>query len=315
MKKIRVGTRGSLLALGQTGMVIDDLARLNPGYSFELIKIRTQGDVIQDLPLSQVGGKGLFVKEIEKALLDGEIDLAVHSLKDMPAVLPAGLVIGSVPERVDPRDALISRSGLGLRDLPPGTVVGTSSLRRVAQLKAFRPDLETVSLRGNVDTRLRKLEEGQVGAIIMAAAGLTRLGLRERITEFIPTEVFLPAVGQGALAIEIRDKDNDVCRLVQSIHHRSTCLAVAAERAFLARLEGGCQVPIAGYARLEGDALVMEGLVATPSGDRILRRSLSGDPENPEGLGNDLAEMLLDEGAGEILACGLARPREPGIGT
>lgn len=306
MKKIRVGTRGSLLAVRQTGMLIDDLSRLNPDYSFEVIKIKTQGDIIQDVPLSQVGGKGLFVKEIEKALLDAEIDLAVHSMKDMPAELPPELVIGAVPERVDPRDALISGLGAGLRDLPAGTVVGTSSLRRVAQLKAFRPDLEMVSLRGNVDTRLRKLEEGLVGAIIMATAGLIRLGLRERITEFISPEVCLPAVGQGALAIEIRDKDNEICRLMESIHHRPTCLAVAAERAFLARLEGGCQVPIAGYARLEGGRLEMEGLVATPKGDRILRRSLSGDPENPEGLGIELAEILLAEGAGEILKCGLS---------
>jgi hydroxymethylbilane synthase len=304
MKKIRVGTRGSLLAVRQTGMVIDDLSRLNPGYSFEVIKIKTQGDIIQDVPLSQVGGKGLFVKEIEKTLLDGEIDLAVHSMKDMPADLPHGLVIGAVPERVDPRDALISGLGTGLGDLPAGTVVGTSSLRRVAQLKAYRPDLEMVSLRGNVDTRLRKLEEGQVGAIIMATAGLTRLGLRERITGFISPEVCLPAVGQGALAIEMRDNDHDICRLVESIHHRPTCLAVAAERAFLARLEGGCQVPIAGYARHEGDRLEMEGLVATPKGERILRRRLSGDPENPEGLGIELAELLLAEGAGEILQYG-----------
>ncbi|HYG57220.1 MAG TPA: hydroxymethylbilane synthase, partial [Symbiobacteriaceae bacterium] len=244
MQTVRVATRGSLLALTQTGWLVDRLREANPGTEFELITFKTVGDKVLDVALSQIGGKGLFTKELEDALLEGQADIAVHSLKDMPTEQPEGLSLACTPAREDARDVVITPDGTRFMDLPTGTVVGTSSLRRLAQLRALRPDLEFVPIRGNVDTRLRKMMEGQVGALIMAAAGLHRAGFTARITEYLEPEQCLPAPGQGALAVEIRTADADVAALLSKVHCSQTELAVVAERTVLGRLQGGCQVPI-----------------------------------------------------------------------
>jgi len=299
-RKISIGTRSSPLALFQAGHIKERIERLQPDLEVRLVKIKTTGDKITDVPLAKVGGKGLFVKEIEEALLDGRVDLAVHSMKDVPAVLPPGLHLAVIPEREDPRDALISR-GVRFGELPQGSVVGTSSLRRQAQLRLLRPDLKIEPLRGNLDTRLRKLEGGAFAAIILAAAGLRRLGLTDRITEYLDPEVSLPAIGQGALGLECRRDDGPINELLAPLDHPDTHWCVKAERAFLTRLEGGCQVPIAGYARLENDRLTLEGLVASVSGDRVVREGLSGPVSEAESLGVRLAEELLTRGAGKIL--------------
>lgn len=300
MRKIVVGSRQSKLALTQTNWVIDRLKSLGLPYEFEIKKIVTKGDRILDVTLSKVGGKGLFVKEIEQALLDKEIDFAVHSMKDMPAILPEGLKIGAVPKRVDPRDVLISLNGLTLEQLPEGAVVGTSSLRREAQLRAFRSDLKIEALRGNIDTRLRRVQEGDFDAIILAAAGLVRMDWKGEITQYLPVELSLPAVGQGALGIECREDDEEVCALLARIHDRETEMAVTAERAFLRTLEGGCQVPIGAHAVISADQQIhLTGLVADPQGRNIIKDQLSG--VNPEEVGQTLAELLKAKGAAEIL--------------
>jgi hydroxymethylbilane synthase len=299
--QISIGTRSSPLALYQAGHIKERLERLGPGLEVRLVKIKTTGDKITDVPLARVGGKGLFVKEIEEALLDGRIDLAVHSMKDVPAVLPPGLHLSVIPEREDPRDALIGRGGVRFADLPVGSVVGTSSLRRQAQLRSRRPDLKIEPLRGNLDTRLRKLENGTFAAIVLAAAGLKRLGLTEKVTEYLEPEVSLPAIGQGALGLECRREDERINALLSPLDHPDTHACVKAERALLARLEGGCQVPIAGHARLDGDRMTLEGLVASVAGDRVVREGLSGPVPEAEGLGVRLAELLLSRGAGPIL--------------
>ncbi|MCA9515781.1 MAG: hydroxymethylbilane synthase [Myxococcales bacterium] len=305
---IRIGTRGSALALWQANHVKARLEAAHEGLTCELTVIRTRGDAITDRPLSQVGGKGLFVKEIEEAMLAGEIDLAVHSLKDMPSVLPDGLMIGAVPERANPLDAWVRPDGaepLGVMALPRGAVIGTSSLRRVAQLKVLRPDIETIALRGNVDTRLRKLDarEGGLEAIMLACAGLERLGLGARVTAALPASEMLPAVGQGALAIEVRAEDPRVAAVVAVLEHAPTRVAVTAERALLAGLEGSCQIPIAGHARVGADGSVhLEGLVADPSGAPILRDVAEGPAERAHALGAGLAERLLENGGRAILA-------------
>jgi len=304
---IRVATRGSLLALTQTGWVIDRLKEANPGLEFETQVFKTVGDRVLDRALSQIGDKGLFTKELEEALLDGRADLAVHSLKDLPSDLPPGLVLGAVPEREDPRDVVITRDGTTFADLPPGSRVGTSSLRRVAQLKARRPDLTFVPIRGNVDTRLRKLGEGQVDALVMAAAGLHRAGFADRITEYLDPEDCLPAPGQGALGIEIRADDARIGQVVGRIHHPETALAVMAERAVLARLEGGCQVPIAAHAVVEDGWLQVEGLIAAPDGSRVIRHAAEGDAGRARSLGTQVADWLLDHGGREILNAALGR--------
>lgn len=302
MSKIRVATRGSLLALTQTGMVVDRLKELNPGSEFELQTFKTVGDKVLDVALSQIGGKGLFTKELEDALLDGRADLAVHSLKDMPTEFPSGLVLGAVPEREDPRDVVITPDGKRFEELPAGALVGTSSLRRVAQLRAQRPDLEYVPIRGNVDTRLRKMEEGQVAALVMAAAGLHRAGFTGRITEYLDPSFCLPAPGQGALAIEIRDSDSRVGQLVARIHHAPTALEVMAERALLARLEGGCQVPIGAFATFDSGLIHLEGLIASPDGAKVIRYEAEADAGRARSLGVQVAEWLLAHGGQEILA-------------
>lgn len=307
IKRIVVGSRRSRLALAQTRHVMEQLRQkaADNGITleYELREMVTKGDKILDVTLSKVGGKGLFVKEIEQALLAGDIDLAVHSMKDLPAILPDGLVLGAVPPREDPRDVLVSRSGRSLSELPAGSVIGTSSLRRSSQLRAHRPDLRVAWIRGNIDTRLAKLEEGQFDAILLAAAGLHRIGWRDRIHEYLPTDICLPAVGQGALGLECRRDDGALRELLTLIHDPATARATAAERAFLARLDGGCQVPIGAHARTEGgeqgDRIVLEGMVGDPEGSLILRDAASGD--DPETIGGQLAERLLDMGASELL--------------
>ncbi|WP_256756732.1 hydroxymethylbilane synthase [Cohnella sp. WQ 127256] len=308
MRNIIVGSRQSTLALTQTNQTVqllkDICSRENLAFTFEVKPIITRGDRILDVTLSKVGGKGLFVKEIEEALLTSEIDLAIHSMKDMPFELPVGLVIGAVPQREDPRDCLISREGKSLAELPEGARVGTSSLRRAAQLQAHRPDLRIESIRGNIDTRLRKLTEEGLDAILLAAAGLHRMGWKDRITEYLTPEVCLPAVGQGALAIECRDNDPEVLHLLGLLNDTATERTVAAERRLLGLLNGGCQVPIGAYARLDTEAsdstMALIGLVSSPDGTRLLRETATGT--DPHIVGSEVAQALLHRGAGNILA-------------
>lgn len=302
MLLVRVASRGSLLALTQTGWVIDQLRAANPGVDFELHTFKTVGDKVLDVALSQIGGKGLFTKELEDALLGGHADIAVHSLKDMPTEFPSGLILGCVPKREDPRDVVITADGTRFADLPRGTLVGTSSLRRMAQLRSRRPDLKYGSIRGNVDTRLRKLQEGQVGALIMAAAGLHRAGFTDRITEYLEPEFCLPAPGQGALAIEIRAQDAEIAQVVGRLHDTEAAVTVGAERALLARLQGGCQVPIGARAVLDRGLVHLEGLIASPDGGKVIRYAASGPSEGAAALGVQVAEWLLAHGGEEILA-------------
>jgi len=362
INKINIGTRGSKLALWQAEWVKAEIQMIDPGIDVRLIKIKTTGDMILDVPLAQVGGKGLFVKEIEESILRNDVDIAVHSMKDVPTDFPVGLHLSAICEREDPRDAFISQiqssksKVQSIKDLPQGARIGTSSLRRSSQLLNMRPDLQITQLRGNLDTRLRKLDEGQFDAIILAAAGVKRLGLQDRITEVLPFEVSLPAIGQGAIGIECRADDEVINEIVGSLDHEETSIAVRAERVFLRKLEGGCQVPIAAYARIisqESGArsqesnpdnppirplvnnppipplekggkggfekgrrrevkdpslltrhslLVMDGLVGSIDGKRLVKGRIEGRPEDYESLGVRLAEDLLSRGAQEILA-------------
>lgn len=300
MRTIRVGTRNSRLALVQSGLVIDSLAARTNDFSFVLRHIVTKGDRIQDVALSKVGGKGLFVKEIERALLNGEIDFAVHSMKDMPAELPEGLEIAAIPEREDPHDVLLSAENQHLEELKPGAVIGTSSLRRAAQILHARPDLTVRSLRGNVTTRINRLKAGDFDAIVLAAAGMKRLGIDEQ-GEALPYDCLLPAVGQGALAIECRSDDIGLKALLDRINDQTTAVTVRAERAFLKRLNGSCQVPIAAYCERGTDGrLLLQGLVASVDGEKVLKSRATGN--DPLALGTQIAEDLLDRGAEEILA-------------
>jgi hydroxymethylbilane synthase len=300
MTKITVGSRKSQLALTQTKWVMDQIAKHHSNVSFDLKHIVTKGDRILDVTLSKVGGKGLFVKEIEQALFDKEIDFAVHSMKDMPAVVPDGLMIACVPVRADHRDALISKNNLSFNDLPEGAIVGTSSLRRQSQLLAARSDLRIESLRGNIDTRLGKLKDGQYDAIVLAAAGLERMGWKdETVTEYLPEKLMLPAVGQGALAIECRSDDHTLVELLSAIHDEETYRVTTAERAFLAELGGSCQVPIAAHGVINKGVIRLTGLVGTPDGQMIIKDVMSG--EDPVELGHLLGEKLKKQGAAEIL--------------
>lgn len=303
MDKVIIATRGSRLALWQAEHARDVLKKAHPGLEVELLVIKTKGDIILDVPLAKVGGKGLFVKEIEEALLSGRADLAVHSMKDVPMELPAGLVLGAVSEREDPSDLFLSVHYADPAALPSGARVGTSSLRRQAQILAMRPDLEVVSLRGNVDTRLRKLLDGDFDAIIMASAGLKRLGLSAPRQTALESETFLPAVGQGALGLECRSDDTRVLRLLTCMEHAPSRVCVEAERGFLAGLDGGCQVPIAGHAVLiDAERFRLEGLVAAVDGSRVIRRSVEGRAEEARQVGLGLARTLLQAGAGDVLA-------------
>jgi len=296
-----LGTRGSKLAVHQSEWVQARLRELAPRVTVTLRRIQTSGDKILDVPLAKIGGKGLFVKEIEEALLSGDIDLAVHSMKDVPTELQPGLALLCIPQREDPRDALISREARSFRDLPQGARIGTSSLRRQAQLLQARPDLVISMLRGNLDTRMRKLREGQYDAIVLAAAGLRRLGWENEITELLNPDVSLPAIGQGALAIEGRADDTFVRSLLSGLEHSETRTTVSAERALLRRLQGGCQVPIAAHATLAGPQMSLEGLVASVDGKEVIRETVQGAAEDHESLGVQLAERLLTRGADRIL--------------
>jgi hydroxymethylbilane synthase len=300
---LKIGTRASKLALWQANWVKSALNEIFPSLAVDLVTIKTKGDQILDVPLANVGGKGLFVKEIEEALLDGRVDLAVHSMKDMPAEIPQGLCIGPIPARETPTDVLISRENLSLSQLPLGARVGTSSLRRASQLRHARPDLSIVPLRGNLDTRLRKLDaaEDDLEAIVLAAAGVKRLGLENRITEYLDNAVMLPAVGQGALCIELREKDPDVAEKLNVLNHPSTRAAVLGERAFLNRLEGSCQIPIAAHGTIKSGLFILDGLVADIDGEPVVRDTRSGPADACEQIGVELAEHLLSLGADKIL--------------
>jgi hydroxymethylbilane synthase len=299
---LRIATRRSQLALWQAGHVSALLREAHPGLAVELVPLLTQGDRIQDRSLAAIGGKGLFIKELEVAIEDSRADIAVHSMKDVPADLPEGLMIAAVLQRADPRDALVTNSGVTrLQDLPRGAVVGTSSLRRQAQLCASRPDLKITALRGNVDTRLRKLDAGDMQAIVLACAGLIRLGLEARIAARLDTALCMPAVTQGVIGIECRKSDARTRALLSVLEHPATRLTMEAERAFAARLGGSCQSPIAAFAELDGDGITLQGLVAEPDGSRLLRDTLSGSTEVPEALGRQLAERMLAAGAGPLL--------------
>ena len=298
---IRIGTRGSKLARWQTDYAVRELCKVQPGLQIEIKEIKTKGDKILDAPLAKIGGKGLFTQEIEKQMLQGEIDCAVHSLKDLPTVLPQGLAIGAVPVRADARDALVSDKYQSLQDLPAGAKVGTSSLRRQAQLLAIRPDLQLVSLRGNVDTRLRKMKQEGLDAIVLAAAGLSRLQYADRIVEYLDFAVCLPAAGQGALALEVRQDDLRLQKLLQKIHHAETFCSVTAERAFLCCLGGGCQVPVGAFASLQEGRLTLQGVVAAADGSEFYRGRVQGKPEEAELLGKRLAAELLTAGGKRIM--------------
>ncbi|MBI4610209.1 MAG: hydroxymethylbilane synthase [Candidatus Rokubacteria bacterium] len=306
---IRVGSRGSPLALRQAELVAGRLRSLATPARVEIVPIRTSGDSTQvfgpgtrQVALADFGGKGLFVRELEEALLDGRVDLAVHSLKDLPATLPSGLCLAAFPPREDPRDVLVSRSGGGISELPRGAVVGTSSLRRRVLLLAQRPDLRVEPIRGNVDTRLRKLEEGPYAAIVLAAAGLRRLGLDPPNAHVLPPEVFVPAAGQGILVVEARSGDGRLLELLSGLDHTETRWQAQAERSFLQHLGVGCHTPVAAHARFLGDELSLVGLVASVDGDRVIRAELGGAPETAEVLGQKLAEELKARGATGLLA-------------
>jgi hydroxymethylbilane synthase len=298
---IRIATRKSLLALWQANHVKDRLEQLHPDVTVELVPMTTKGDVLLDTPLSKIGGKGLFIKELEQAMLDGRADIAVHSMKDVPVEFPEGLGLTVICEREDPRDAFVSNQYPGLEALPAGAVVGTASLRRECQIRARRPDLVVKTLRGNVQTRLRKLDEGEYDAIILAAAGLKRLELEDRITGLLSPEESLPANGQGAVGIECRLDDAELLALLTPLDHAPTRLRVLAERAMNQGLQGGCQVPIGAYAELEDDKLWLRGLVGKPDGSQMIFDEITGLASQGEALGAELAKRLLARGADKIL--------------
>jgi len=301
-RTIRIATRKSPLAMWQAEHVAAELRRIHPGLQVELLGMSTQGDKILDTPLAKIGGKGLFIKELEQGMLEGAADIAVHSMKDVPVELPEGLHLAVIMQREDPRDAFVSSRYANLDELPEGACVGTASLRRQSQLLESRPDLVIKSLRGNVNTRLRKLDEGEYDAIILAAAGLIRLGFESRIRARIGPERSLPAIGQGAVGIECRRDDRAINELLAPLHHPDTAACVRAERAMNHRLNGGCQVPIAGYAMLESGHLWLRGLVGDPDGSRIIRGEVEGSVDEAEQMGAGLAGKLLEWGADEILS-------------
>lgn len=301
MCKLRLGTRGSQLALWQADWVAREIKQLRPDLDIELKIIKTQGDKILDVALSKIGDKGLFTRELENELLAGEIDLAVHSMKDLPSVLAPGLVLGGVLKRENPQDVLISHKGYTLMTLPRHGSVGTSSLRRIAQLRALRPDLNMVDLRGNVETRLKKMLKQDLDGIILAYAGVTRLGFAGQISEIIATDIMLPAVGQGAIAIEIRADDQKTRKITTLIDDLPTNLATQAERALLRELEGGCQVPIASLAQINGSILYLEGLVASMDGQTVIKECQTGNVDQAREIGRLLAQKLLQRGADSIL--------------
>lgn len=300
MRKMIVGSRKSQLALTQTHWVIQQLKQKNPHFAVELETITTKGDRILDVSLSKVGGKGLFVKEIEHALLEKRIDFAVHSMKDLPSQMPEGLVIAAISRRENPFDALITLNGQTLDELPDGAVIGTSSLRRQAQVLAYRPDLRIKPIRGNIDTRLKRLAQGELDGILLAVAGLMRMGWEDRMTQELSLPLMIPAVGQGALAIQCREDDQKTIDLLQSIHDEETARCVRAERAFLFSFQGDCHHPIAGYAHRDGQLIRLTGFVGRPDGKKVIRKELVGDKE--EQLGQALAKQMIRLGAKKLLA-------------
>ena len=304
-KSIIVGSRGSRLALIQAESVVALLKKLNPSLEFGIERITTKGDSNPHARLENMGVIGVFVKELEEALLDKRIDLAVHSLKDMPTQIPQGLCLAAATERLDPRDVLVSR-GEGLDELAHGSMIGTGSFRRVVQLTTYRPDIETCSIRGNIDTRLRKVSIGEVDGVILAAAAMERLGLNEKITQYLPVDHFLPAIGQGALGIEVRLNDNVTADLVSRLNHQPTWQCITAERAFLSTLGSGCRAPIAALGTIEGTGIKLKGMVADITGENILHASEEGDALSPEEVGVRLAKKMLAMGASEFITEGKA---------
>ncbi len=300
-KTIRIATRKSPLALWQAEYVAELLEKTFPGVKTELVKMTTQGDKILDAPLAKIGGKGLFVKELEVGMLEGTADIAVHSMKDVPVEFPEGLQLTAILSREDPTDAFVSNKFNSLNELPQNARIGTSSLRRQCQIKAIFPDAEILTLRGNVNTRLAKLDAGEYDAIILASAGLKRLGMGERITQSLETATSLPAIGQGAIGIESRADDHEINGLLAQLHHEATGICVTAERAMNARLNGGCQVPIAGFAEIQDGVLSMRGLVGSPDGHVIFRSGQAGNPKDAALIGQAIAEDLLVQGAERIL--------------
>lgn len=299
--KIKIGTRGSKLALTQTNFAVEQLRKIAPDVETEICIIKTSGDIMQDVSLMQIGGQGAFVKEIEEALLAGSIDLAVHSMKDVPGEIPEGLSFAAILKREDVRDVLVSRGKVKFEYLPKGARIGTGSQRRGAQLKAFMPDLEIVPLRGNIDTRLKKIETENLTGVVLAAAGMKRLGYVETITQFLPTEIMLPAVGQGALGLQVREKDAVLIELCAKLNHQPTCAEVTAERSYLRALGGGCRLPIAAYGLIEKGRLTLEGLVAAPDGTSWARDKVWGEPDEAESMGQRLADMILEKGGKRLL--------------
>ena len=300
MKNIRIGTRDSQLAMWQAEWVQNKLTKLYPHLNFELVSMKTKGDKILDVPLSKIGDKGLFTKELEQGLLNDELDMAVHSLKDMPTLLPPGLTIRAFCEREEPRDAFLSKNGVSIEDLPSGAIIGTSSLRRKSQLRHYRPDLDFMDLRGNLQTRWRKLQESEMAGIVLAAAGVKRLGWEERITQILPENAMLSAVGQGSIAVEIDEKRSDIAEILSRLNHIATEQAVLAERALMRKLEGGCQVPIGALAQVVDGQIFLRGMVASLDGVRLIKAEAKGF--DPETVGIEVANRLIDLGATEILA-------------
>ncbi|HPC08831.1 MAG TPA: hydroxymethylbilane synthase [Smithella sp.] len=301
MTNIKVGTRGSKLALMQTNFVAEKLKKIMPNANIEICVIKTSGDIMQDVSLLTIGGQGVFVKEIEEALLSEKIDLAVHSLKDVPGENPEGLIFAAILPREDVRDVLVSRNNIKLEFMPKGAKIGTGSQRRGAQIKALLPDVSIVPLRGNIETRIKKIETENINGVILAAAGMKRNGLAEKITQFLPVETMLPAVGQGALGLQIRKDDTELAKACAALNDTTTAAEVAAERAFLRALGGGCRLPIAALGKLDGRMLTLEGMVAAPNGSTMIREKLSGTINDVEAMGKKLAEIVLDKGGRRLM--------------
>lgn len=298
---IKIGTRGSKLALAQTNFVVESLKKIAPDIHAEICVIKTSGDIMQDVSLLQIGGQGAFVKEIEEALLSGKVDLAVHSMKDVPGEIPEGLTFAAILKREDVRDVLVSRGRIKFEFMPKGAAIGTGSLRRGAQIKAMLPDINIVPLRGNIDTRLKKIETENLTGVILAAAGMKRLGYAQTISQFLPIELMLPAVGQGALGLQIRKRDSELSEMLIKLNHAPTATEVAAERSYLRALGGGCRLPIAAYGLIEGGRLTLEGLVAAPNGASVIRDKVWGAPDEAEDLGRKLAGMIMEKGGKKLL--------------
>ncbi|MBP7016686.1 MAG: hydroxymethylbilane synthase [Smithella sp.] len=298
---MKIGTRGSKLALTQTNFVADKLKKAIPDAEVEICVIKTSGDIMQDVSLLTIGGQGVFVKEIEEALLSEKIDLAVHSMKDVPGENPEGLIFSAILPREDVRDVLVSRNNIKLEFMPKGAKIGTGSQRRGAQIKALLPDVSIVPLRGNIETRIKKIETENINGVILAAAGMKRNGLTEKITQFLPVETMLPAVGQGALGLQIRKNDDELAKACAVLNDAATSVEVAAERAFLRTLGGGCRLPIAALGKLDGQMLTLEGMLAAPNGTTVIREKISGTIKDAEEMGKKLAEIVLDKGGRRLM--------------